>query len=61
VTLTAHRPGCGFIEDLLERADAESGPPPQPEPGPATRALAATYERYAEDLAAIEAVRNART
>jgi hypothetical protein len=29
----------------------------QPEPGPATRALAATYERYTDELAAIEAIR----
>jgi hypothetical protein len=30
----------------------------QPEPGPAARALAATYERYATELAAIEAARS---
>jgi hypothetical protein len=30
----------------------------KPEPGPAARALAATYERYAAELAAIEAARS---
>ena len=31
----------------------------KPEPGPAARALAATYERYADELAEIEAPRSA--
>jgi hypothetical protein len=36
-------------------------PTPQPEPGPATRGLAETYERYADELAAIEAIRSQRS
>ena len=32
----------------------------EPEAGPATRALAASYERYADELAAIEALRSPR-
>jgi hypothetical protein len=34
-----------------------AGLPPKREPGPATQALAASYERYADQLAAIEALR----
>jgi hypothetical protein len=34
-----------------------AGLPPRREPGPATQALAASYERYAGQLAAIEAFR----
>ncbi len=33
---------------------------PQPEPGAAAQALAETYERYADQLAAIEALRGGR-
>jgi Domain of unknown function (DUF5710) len=35
-----------------------AGLPPKREPGPATQALAASYERYADELAAIEALRS---
>jgi hypothetical protein len=62
VTLTAHLPGCGFLEDLATYgaclvSEPETTAPA--EPGPAERALAATYERYAAELAAIEAMRAA--
>jgi hypothetical protein len=49
---------------ISELTAAEPGPalgrPPVPdtEPGPAERALAATYERYAAELAEIEALRS---
>jgi hypothetical protein len=51
---------------LPEFALAESDPwraivpAPEPEPGQAGRALAASYERYADELAAIEALRSPR-
>jgi hypothetical protein len=49
---------------IRETAASEPGPTAgrpalsEPGPGPYTRALAATYERYAAELAEIEALRN---
>lgn len=43
--------------ELASRLRAAAGL--EPEPGAAARALAATYERHAEELAAIEAIRTA--
>jgi hypothetical protein len=58
VTLTAHRPGCGFLEELAATGGLQvSGPEteaPQPEPSPAARALAATYAERAGGLAEID-------
>jgi hypothetical protein len=42
---------AALAADLRERAGL------RPEPGSAARALAATYERYTDELAAIEAIR----
>ncbi len=44
--------------ELAARLRAAAGA--EPEPGSAARALAATYERYAAELAEIEALRSAR-
>jgi hypothetical protein len=49
---------------IHETVAGEPGPTPgrptspEPGPGPCTRALASTYERYADQLAEIEALRN---
>ena len=45
----------------LPGPDPQVSPEPEPEPGPATRGLAETYERYADELAAIEAIRSQRS
>jgi hypothetical protein len=62
---TPGEPGPGIlvitaITSLPPGPRPPSGPEPEPEPGPATHALAATYERYADELAAIEALRGRR-
>jgi hypothetical protein len=65
--ITAHRDGCGFLEDLLARSGTDDpwthlfvNPAPDPEPSDAEKALAASYERYAGQLAEIEALRAGR-
>jgi len=45
----------------LPGPDPQVSPEPEPEPGPATRGLAENYERYADELAAIEAIRSQRS
>lgn len=66
-SLTAHRDGCRFLEDLLARSGTHDPwttmfgkPSAEPEPGDAEKALAASYERYASQLAEIEALRSGR-
>lgn len=63
-------PGTLHIKPLYDLPDYALGPfaetdpwrnitaKPEPEPGPAARALAETYERYADELAEIEALRH---
>lgn len=60
-SITAHRDGCGFLEDLLSRAGTDDpwthlfvNPSTGREPGGAEKALADTYRRHAADLAVIE-------
>jgi hypothetical protein len=64
--ITEHREGCSLIEDLLTRTGSAQADPwrsivPIPaqerEVGAAAKALAASYERYADELAAIEEIR----
>jgi hypothetical protein len=65
-TMTEHRQGCDFIEDLLARSEGVdhdpwttmfSSPPAPPaprEPSQAEVALAESYRRHSSDLEAID-------
>ena len=62
VRMVTHLPGCGFLEDLVagscyEVDEIEPAPAPERELSDAEKALAASYERYADQLAEIEAAR----
>ena len=62
VRMVTHQPGCGFLEDLVQGSccdadDLEPLPAPEREVSDAEKALAASYERYAGQLAEIEAAR----
>jgi hypothetical protein len=62
-TMTAHREGCNFLEDLLARSDGMQDdpwrtlfarPPTPPEPSPTGLALAESDRRRSSDLEAID-------
>lgn len=59
VRMTTHLAGCRFLEDLVEGSCCDDAVEER-ELSEAERALAASYERYADELAAIEALRSGR-
>jgi hypothetical protein len=63
VRMTAHLPGCRFLEDLFERSCCPTSAhesAAEREPSAVERALQASYEKYADQLAEIEALRSGR-
>jgi hypothetical protein len=65
VRMVTHLPGCTFFEDLIDGhcCDEDHLEPlaaPERELSDAEKALAASYERYADQLAEIEALRSGR-
>jgi hypothetical protein len=65
VRMVTHLPGCGFLEDLIAGSCCDADelallPAPERELSDAEKALAASYERYADQLAELEAIRSGR-